>query len=167
MAVLAALLSFCHVFVDFRSHDLARLVGNLLGAPYSQRQATYDLRRLLRKRLILAGMAALCETARVPFMLLVMPDFSQDFRRDPYGGVIHARVNNWGARHGVTVVDLLSRLAHADSSALRVEGDGHPNAAGQRLIAEALRAELERVVRQGLVPEVGVEPTRSGSYSGF
>lgn len=52
MAVLAALLSFCHVFVGFSSHDLARLVGPLLGAPYSPRQATYDLRRLRRKRLI-------------------------------------------------------------------------------------------------------------------
>jgi lysophospholipase L1-like esterase len=93
----------------------------------------------------LDGMAALCEAARLPLVVLVVPDFNRDFRAYPYG-IIHDRVREWGAGRRVTVVDLLPTLLHADSGALRVEGDGHPNAAGHRLLAEALRAELLRTL---------------------
>jgi hypothetical protein len=52
MAVLGSLVGFCHVTVGFSNRDLIRLVGALLRAPYTSRQATYDLRRLIRKGLI-------------------------------------------------------------------------------------------------------------------
>lgn len=52
MAILAALLLFCHVMAGFRNRDLVDLVGSLLDQPYTGRQATYDLRRLRRKGLI-------------------------------------------------------------------------------------------------------------------
>jgi hypothetical protein len=52
MAVLAALVGFCHLLVGFSNHQLVELVGALLDTPYSSRQATYDLRRLIRKGLI-------------------------------------------------------------------------------------------------------------------
>jgi hypothetical protein len=52
MAVLAALVGFCHLLVGFTNHQLTELVGALLDPSYSARQATYDLRRLLRKGLI-------------------------------------------------------------------------------------------------------------------
>jgi hypothetical protein len=52
MAVLAALLGFCHLPVGFTNHQLVELVGALLDLSYSSRQATYDLRRLIRKGLI-------------------------------------------------------------------------------------------------------------------
>lgn len=52
MAILAALLLFCHVVAGFRNRDLVELVGSLLDQPYTGRQATYDLRRLRRKGLI-------------------------------------------------------------------------------------------------------------------
>ncbi len=53
MAVLAALVGFCHLLVGFTNHQLTELVGALLDTTsYSSRQATYDLRRLLRKGLI-------------------------------------------------------------------------------------------------------------------
>src|SRR5215472_7807363 len=52
MAILAALLLFCHVVAGFRNRDLVKLVSSLLDQPYSGRQATYDLRRLRRKGLI-------------------------------------------------------------------------------------------------------------------
>jgi hypothetical protein len=52
MAVLAALLGFCHVLAGFTNKQLTDLAGPLLDAPYTHRQATYDLRRLRRKGLI-------------------------------------------------------------------------------------------------------------------
>src|SRR5262249_29891144 len=52
MAVLSALVGFCHLVAGFRNRDLVRRVSSLLGEPYCHRQATYDLRRLKRKGLI-------------------------------------------------------------------------------------------------------------------
>jgi hypothetical protein len=53
MAVLAALVGFCNVVVGFRNADMVGRVGALLDEmSYSCRQATYDLRRLKRKGLI-------------------------------------------------------------------------------------------------------------------
>ena len=40
MAILSALLLFCHVLAGFRNRDLVALVGSLLDRPYSARQAT-------------------------------------------------------------------------------------------------------------------------------
>jgi hypothetical protein len=52
MAVLAALVGFCHLVDGFTSRGLVARVAGLLDDPYSARQATYDLRRLRRKGLI-------------------------------------------------------------------------------------------------------------------
>lgn len=52
MALLTALVSFSHVLAGFRNRQVVDLVGTLLDAPYSSRQAGYDLRRLARKGLI-------------------------------------------------------------------------------------------------------------------
>jgi hypothetical protein len=52
MGVLGALVGFCHVAAGFTNRELVELVGAQLGEPYTSRQATYDLRRLIRKRLI-------------------------------------------------------------------------------------------------------------------
>jgi len=52
MAVMAAIAGFNHLVVGFDNRQLTALVGTLLDAPYTSRQATYDLRRLRRKALI-------------------------------------------------------------------------------------------------------------------
>ncbi len=52
MALLTVLVGFSHLLAGFRNRQLVALVGTLLDAPYSSRQATYDLRRLRRKGLI-------------------------------------------------------------------------------------------------------------------
>lgn len=60
MAILCALLLFCHLVAGFRNRDLVALVSSLLERPYSARQATYDLRRLRRKGLILRSPQSHC-----------------------------------------------------------------------------------------------------------
>ena len=52
MAVMAAIVGFTHLLAGFDNPTLVRLVGTLLDRPYTSRQATYDLRRLKRKGLI-------------------------------------------------------------------------------------------------------------------
>ena len=53
MAVLAAIVGFTHLLAGFDNPTLVRLVRTLLDGPYTNRQATYDLRRLRRKGLII------------------------------------------------------------------------------------------------------------------
>ncbi len=53
MALLTILVGFSHLLAGFRNRQLVELVAALMDAPYSGRQATYDLRRLRRKGLIL------------------------------------------------------------------------------------------------------------------
>lgn len=52
MALFAALVGFTHILAGFTNSQLVQLVVPLLDAPYTSRQATYDLRRLRRKGLI-------------------------------------------------------------------------------------------------------------------
>jgi hypothetical protein len=52
MALLAALTSFSHLVAGFTNRQLTERVAALLDAPYTSKQATYDLRRLKRKGLI-------------------------------------------------------------------------------------------------------------------
>src|SRR6266478_8389840 len=49
MAILAALVGFCHVVGGFTNGQLVGRTAALLNASYTSRQATYDLRRLKRK----------------------------------------------------------------------------------------------------------------------
>jgi hypothetical protein len=51
-AVLSSLVGFCHLIDGFTNRQLVVRASTLLNAPYTPRQATYDLRRLRRKGLI-------------------------------------------------------------------------------------------------------------------
>ena len=51
-ALFAALVGFCFLLTGFTNGQLVERVAALLNAPYTARQATYDLRRLKRKGLI-------------------------------------------------------------------------------------------------------------------
>lgn len=53
MALLASLVGFCHIVAGFTNRQLVALVSALLDTAYTTRQATYDLRRLRRKGLIM------------------------------------------------------------------------------------------------------------------
>lgn len=53
MAVLASLVGFCHLVEGFTNGQLVTRTAQLLDRAYSRSQATYDLRRLKRKGLIL------------------------------------------------------------------------------------------------------------------
>jgi hypothetical protein len=52
MAVMSAIVGFGHLIAGFDNRRLTELTATLLDSPYTPRQATYDLRRLRRKRLI-------------------------------------------------------------------------------------------------------------------
>lgn len=52
MAAMSAIVGFSHLLTGFDNKTLTELMGALLDAPYTSRQATYDLRRLRRKGII-------------------------------------------------------------------------------------------------------------------
>lgn len=60
MAVLGTLVGFCHVAAGFRNRELVAQVTAFRGQPYTARQATYDLRRLRRKGLIVKRPRSQC-----------------------------------------------------------------------------------------------------------
>jgi len=87
-------------------------------------------------------MRDLCASARIPFVILILPDFTQDFD-DRYGfRKIHDAVASWGRDLDVPVFDLLHAFRGADHQTLLVPWDGHPNAEGHRHIAEFLVARI-------------------------
>ena len=83
-------------------------------------------------------MRDLCAAARIPFVVVILPDFTQDFD-DRYGfRKIHDAVASWGRELDVPVFDVLQLLRGADHQTLLVPWDGHPNAEAHRRIAEFL-----------------------------
>jgi len=52
MATMTAIVGFSHLINGFDNKALTELMGPLLDSPYTSRHATYDLRRLRRKRVI-------------------------------------------------------------------------------------------------------------------
>jgi hypothetical protein len=52
MALMAATAGFCHLIAGFYNRALTERMRALLAKDYSSRQATYDLRRLRRKKII-------------------------------------------------------------------------------------------------------------------
>ena len=87
-------------------------------------------------------MHEICAAARVPFTVLIMPDFTQTFD-DHYGWrPIHEAVAGWGRDLDIRVFDLLNTFRGEDHQTLWVPWDGHPNAEAHRRIAEFLAARV-------------------------
>jgi len=62
---------------------------------------------------------------------------------------VHARVAAAAAEAGSRTLDLLPAFAGRDARALRVPGDGHPNAEGQRLLGEAIAPAVAALLGHG------------------
>ncbi len=87
-------------------------------------------------------MRDLTAASGIPFVVFILPDFTQDFG-DGYGlRPIHAAVANWGRELDVPVFDLLTAFRGEDHQSLLVPWDGHPNAEAHRRMAELLVARI-------------------------
>jgi lysophospholipase L1-like esterase len=91
-------------------------------------------------------MRDLSQAAGIPFTVLVMPDFTQDFGDRYPWRTIHDAVAGWGRELNIPTYDLLSAFRGQDHQHLWVPWDGHPNAEAHRQIAAFLVARiLERL----------------------
>jgi lysophospholipase L1-like esterase len=88
------------------------------------------------------GMHEICAAARVPFTVLIMPDFTQVFDDRYAWRPIHEAVASWGRDLDIRVFDLLNTFRGEDHQSLWVPWDGHPNAEAHRRIAEFLVARI-------------------------
>jgi len=87
-------------------------------------------------------MRDLCSTTGIPFTVLMMPDFTQNFDdRYPYR-TIHDAVASWGRELNIPTFDLLTIFLGQDHQLLWVQWDWHPNAEAHRQIAEFLVARI-------------------------
>ncbi|HLQ38420.1 MAG TPA: GDSL-type esterase/lipase family protein [Planctomycetota bacterium] len=99
-----------------------------------------------RARAALLSMQAQCRRAAVPLLLAILPDFTKPFGDAcPYRS-IHAQVMAAATAAGLPVIDLLPPLAAQDHRQLQVKGDGHPNAAGHRLLGELLAPRIRALL---------------------
>jgi lysophospholipase L1-like esterase len=81
---------------------------------------------------------ALARSKGAAVVVAILPDFTEPFdERYPYAD-IHAEVARWSTSLGVPTVDLLPAFRGRDHTAYSIPGDGHPNAAAHRLIAETI-----------------------------
>lgn len=97
-------------------------------------------------------MLDLCTAARIPFTVLILPDFTQPFDDGYAWRPIHDAVVSWGREMALPVFDLLVLFRGEDHEALLVPWDGHPNAEGHRRIAEFLVTRIledRRLARNG------------------
>ena len=87
-------------------------------------------------------MRDLCSTAGVPFTVLMLPDFTQNFDDRYAWRTIHDAVASWGRELNIPTFDVLTTFRGQDHQLLWVPWDGHPNAEAHRQIAEFLVARI-------------------------
>jgi lysophospholipase L1-like esterase len=99
-------------------------------------------------RAALGEITALCRRASVPLILVVLPDFSRDLDGTYPFRPIHQSVAGWGRELDIPTVDLLPVFIeeHPTTLQYRVDGDGHPNAAAHRRIAELILPEVRKAL---------------------
>ena len=95
----------------------------------------------------LAAMHTTCRTAGAEFTIAVLPDFTRAFDDTYPFHAIHAQVAELGQRVSFRSIDTFAGLRGADSTALRVPGDGHPNPEGQRRLAIQIASVLAERLR--------------------
>lgn len=117
-------------------------------------------RKLADARRALAHIVALCEQRNIPLLVVVFPDFSQQFDSSYPYQIIRKTVLRWASELDVPAVDILAEFRDSDHRQWWVEGDSHPNGAAFARIARVLAPEI--VSRLLLRHEV-VAPSLSGS----
>jgi lysophospholipase L1-like esterase len=104
-------------------------------------------------------MRDLCAARGIPFTVLMMPDFTQDFAKYQLG-IIHDAVARWGRELNYPEFDLLTLFRGEDHMAWLVPWDGHPSAAAHQRIAAFL---VDRILAE---PSFGRAPSQSESALG-
>jgi lysophospholipase L1-like esterase len=87
-------------------------------------------------------MRDLARARKIPFAVLVLPDFTLSFDDRYRWRPIHEAVVSWGKELEIPVFDLLSTFRGQDHQTLWVPWDGHPNAEAHRQIAMFLAARI-------------------------
>lgn len=94
----------------------------------------------------LEGIAAFADAHALPFLVVILPDFSEPFGAEYPYEAIHAEVARWAEASGAEVLDLRPAFAGWDHRRLWVPGDDHPNAEAHRIIAEHLAPHLRALL---------------------
>ncbi len=93
-----------------------------------------------------ADMIALCHKRNIPLIVVIYPDYTQEFDDRYSYQAIHEEVFEWADKSGVRTVDMLPYMRGKDANNYRVKGDGHPNG---KAFAEAAQV-LAPVIHESL-----------------
>lgn len=93
-----------------------------------------------------ADIVALCRTHDVPLLVAVFPAFAASFDASYPYAPIHREVMQWSADSGVRALDLFDTFRGLPAQQYAVPGDGHPNAAANRLAAAAIAPVLQQML---------------------
>ena len=97
-----------------------------------------DSHKWRESKAALEDIAAACRRARVPLLVLILPDFTRRFDSSYPHGMIHGCVSRWCHELGNEVVDLMPTFAGQDHRSFMISMDGHPNTGAHEIIGRVL-----------------------------
>lgn len=117
-------------------------------------------RKWREPRAALARIALGCRRAGIPLLVMILPDFTQQFDAGYPDTIIHRAVTAWGEELGMETADLMPLFQGQDHRLFSLPTDGHPNARAHEVVARVLRDRIVGRLRLGVA-----EPAAAGGPS--
>lgn len=152
---------------DARELVMRRLLGASEWASPNKSGPSFDYARGFEERsrkwreskAALARIALGCRHAGIPLLVMVLPDFTQQFDAGYPDTIIHRAVTAWGEELGIETADLMPVFRGQDHQLFSLQGDGHPNARAHEVLAGVLRDRIVARLRLGVAePEAAGGP---------
>ena len=97
----------------------------------------------------LARIALACNQAGIPLLVMILPDFTQQFDASYAEAGIHRAVAAWGKDLRIETADLMTVFEGQDHQQFWLPADGHPNARAHDVVAGVLRDRIVERLRLG------------------
>ncbi|MHC4944460.1 MAG: SGNH/GDSL hydrolase family protein [Planctomycetota bacterium] len=94
----------------------------------------------------LGEIASFCTSRNIPLIVLIFPDFTENFDDSYSLKKIHDAVTSWCNEFNIDVIDLLPSFLGLDHRKYSIRLEGHPNAKAFKKVAEILAGPVESKV---------------------
>jgi hypothetical protein len=143
---------------DARELVMRRLLGATEWASPNKALPTFDYargfeqhsRKWRESKAALARIALRCRRIGISLLVMILPDFTQQFGAGYPNTIIHRAVTTWGEELGIETTDLMPVFQGQDHGLSWLLTDGHPNARAHEVVAGVLRDRIVRRLRLDL-----------------